>query len=493
MAAIFINYRKSQAAHAALAVHGRLSQEFGADLVFIDSMAIELGDDFVEQIELHLSDCQVMLTLIGDGWADAADDDGNRRFDDSDDYLLLELARAFEKRVRVVPVLIDGAKMPKKGQLPENLHPLLKRHALEVDFRRHVRQDLDALCADLRKLLRSATSSPLPKLAFDSVSGHLNATVQAPLPAKPAPKREWVSEPAMPPQMNQAAKPGIGKDGVSAPAVSPAGIVVDKPRWAVGSGSDSFGDWAELEVGGVRQRMRWIEPGEFLMGSPDTEAGRRENERPQHRVRLSQGFWLANTACTQALWLAVVGGKNPAKFRGNPNNPIENVTVDDALSFLTRLGEKLTSQPKFALPTEAQWEYACRAGTQTPFSFGEQITPDQVNYDGNDPYLSPKQPGKNGKYRGMTVPVKSLPPNAWGLYEMHGNVAECCADGFRPYDAEFVIDPTGAEGSGRAVRGGGWSSPGVGVRSAFRRDDGSNTGPGIGVRMRGRGFRFVVK
>ena len=128
------------------------------------------------------------------------------------------------------------------------------------------------------------------------------------------------------------------------------------------------------------------------------------------------------------------------------------------LQFLHTLGT-------LTLPPESQWEYACRAGTKTPFSFGETISPDQVNFDGNHPYGdSPK-----GEYREETVEVKSLSANRWGLYEMHGNVWEWCSDWYAEYSPEPQIDPTGpATGSYRVMRGGGWDYGARGVRSAFR-------------------------
>jgi formylglycine-generating enzyme required for sulfatase activity len=143
---------------------------------------------------------------------------------------------------------------------------------------------------------------------------------------------------------------------------------------------------------------------------------------PQHRGRLSQGFWLADTACTQALWQAVMGS-NPSDFSGDAQRPVEQVSGLDVREFLRKL-EVLDPDYRMSLPTEAQWEYACRAGTTTPFSCGQNVTPEQVNYDGNHPYAK----GAQGEYRRQTVAVKTLQPNPWGLYEMHGNVAEWCAE-----------------------------------------------------------------
>lgn len=127
----------------------------------------------------------------------------------------------------------------------------------------------------------------------------------------------------------------------------------------------------------------------------------------------------------------------------------------------------MVSGLKAQLPTEAQWEYACCAGTDTPFSFGDNITPEQVNYEGNYPYAG----GKKGLYRQKTVPVKSLPANPWGLYEMHGNVWEWCQDAWQEkLPAKPVTDPEGAGGDTgqRVVRGGSWLDEGRYCRSAYR-------------------------
>ncbi|HNO12837.1 MAG TPA: formylglycine-generating enzyme family protein [Accumulibacter sp.] len=253
---------------------------------------------------------------------------------------------------------------------------------------------------------------------------------------------------------------------------------LQRPPWAKELARDGHGLYLDVDCNGVVQRFRWIDPGEFMMGSPPDEPERREDE-VQHPVTLSRGFWLADTACTQAFWQAVTG-KNPSHFQGDPGNPVESVSWDEVQTFIGKLRRRLPGLPA-RLPTEAEWEYACRAGTTTPFSFGDQITPDRVNYNGNYPYAG----GKIGRYRGQTVPVASLPANAWGLYEMHGNVWEWCADRFGAYPTGPQVDPQGPRtGGARVLRGGSWSFYGRVVRSACRRRFGPDRHDGvIGFRL----------
>ena len=240
--------------------------------------------------------------------------------------------------------------------------------------------------------------------------------------------------------------------------------------WANAYGQDHYGYWASLTIGDIKQVFRWIHPGRLVMGSPQTEPQRIDDET-QHKVILNQGFWLAETCCTQALWMAVLGsGENPSHFIGE-QKPVEKISWDDSQQFIEQLNRRsaqpdsTTGDAQFRLPTETEWEYACRAGTTTPFSFGENITTEEVNYDGDIPYAN----GPEGKFREATMDVKSLPENPWGLFEMHGNVWEWCQDWFADYPQREVVNPVGPkEGSSRVIRGGSWGNYGSGCRSACR-------------------------
>lgn len=254
------------------------------------------------------------------------------------------------------------------------------------------------------------------------------------------------------------------------------------PMCACAWGDDAYGLWIDVQIAGLLQRFRWIEPGEFVMGSPADEAERRDDEGPQHVVRLTEGYWLAETVCSQALWQAVTGG-NPSDFKDDPQNPVENVSWDDVDGFLRQL-ESLLPDVKALLPTEAEWEYACRARTKGAFSFGDAITLAQANYDGSEAYAD----GATDEYRRKTVSVKTFAANPWGLYQMHGNVLEWCADGQRIYDGAPQTAPRGPEGNApRALRGGSWLFGPWRLRSAFRFSDERD------LRSFFVGFRFSLR
>ncbi len=209
--------------------------------------------------------------------------------------------------------------------------------------------------------------------------------------------------------------------------------------------------------------MVLIPAGSFLMGSPESEGGL-DRERPQHRVNISKPFYMAATLTTTAQLCAVYGPNARPMTEENKDLPAKEINWVEA----TECCEVLSGATGhvFRLPTEAEWEYACRAGTTTPFNTGATVTTDQANFNGLE--ATPFNPV--GVFRGKMTPVRSLPPNAWGLYDMHGNEAEYCQDRcFRKYTAEEVSDPVGPEtGNARVLRGGKSTSKAFFLRSAFR-------------------------
>jgi formylglycine-generating enzyme required for sulfatase activity len=207
-----------------------------------------------------------------------------------------------------------------------------------------------------------------------------------------------------------------------------------------------------------------IPAGTFLMGSPLDEAGRYGDEGPQHSVTIPE-FWMGKYPITQAQYEAVMG-ENPSDFKG-PNRPVEQVSWHDAVSFCDKLSE-MTGRT-YRLPSEAEWEYACRAGATTPFSFGETITTDLANYDGNHTYGN----GSKGIYREKTTDVGSFPANAFGLHDMHGNVWEWCQDVWHGnYDGAPTDGSAWLEGGNhqerRVLRGGSWCDVPKVCKSAIR-------------------------
>ena len=273
-----------------------------------------------------------------------------------------------------------------------------------------------------------------------------------------------------------------------------------KPAWASAIGRDRFGLWCEITVEPIQgepviQRLRWVPPGRFWMGSPEKETeglAKNDDERkwfdaenPRHLVTLTEGYWLFDTPCTQALWQAVMK-KNPSRFQ-SPTRPVEQVSWNDVQDFLKRLNGRIPDL-NLALPSEAQWEYACRAGTETALYtgaldiLGERNAPaldpiawyggnSGVDFDLADGVDSSDWKEKQYPHtRAGTRPVKLKRANPWGLYDLLGNVWEWCQDGMRDYDQDAWTNPLGSQdaGASRVLRGGSWFHDARGVRAAFR-------------------------
>ncbi len=266
------------------------------------------------------------------------------------------------------------------------------------------------------------------------------------------------------------------------------------PSWASDWGIDAHGRWVAFGVPAadgsrVTQRMRWIPPGRFTIGSPNDEPGRYGDEGPQQEVTIATGYWLFDTPCTQALWQAVTG-KNPSNFQ-SPARPVEQVSFNDVRQFLRRINARVPGL-NLSLPSEAQWEYACRAGTpDATYAGAIEIVSDYnapvldaiawyggnsgVGFELDNGYDSSGWPGKQHEHtKAGTHPVGQKAPNAWGLYDMLGNVWEWCADQWHgsyedvPLDGSIWGDPRGA--ALRVIRGGSWGDGARSVRASCRGD-----------------------
>lgn len=458
---IFISYRRGEDAGFAGRLYDRLELALQEHRLFMDVDDIAPGDDFVAVLNAKVAECQVLLAVIGRNWLTAVDARGQCRLDNPEDFVRIEIGAALAQGKRVIPVLIDDVVMPRADQLPDDLKPLARRQGARLSHE-HFRVDSDRLIRALQPLLATAASpSPGPS-----------------------------SHPLLPTGRGDLKPLPLGEVGTPAPAKG-AAAPTPRPRNGVHIGVDP---WALPDLAVFKDidapwcpEMVVIPAGTFLMGSPSNEAERRKDEGPQHRVTISRRFALGRYAVTfdeyDYFCDATERCKPADEGWGRGRRPVINVDWADAHTYAQWLAA-LTGR-LYTLPTEAEWEFACRAGTTTPFSFGTTITPKQVNYDGDQPYGQ----AEKGLNRLQTVPVGSLSANPWGLCEMHGNVGEWCNDGLRTYRAEEVSDPLGPTtiSAPRAVRGGSWRDRARWVRSAYR------LAPPPKDTHRGQGFRLSLR
>lgn len=260
-------------------------------------------------------------------------------------------------------------------------------------------------------------------------------------------------------------------------ATDPAALVATGEELSVSVASDEAVRFFRVVVVAEKPQpapgMVWIPPGTFMMGSPDSEPGAYGEEWPRTQVTLTRGFWLGRHEVTQREYLELMGA-NPSRFTGDLDRPVEQVSWLNATAYTQQLtlreqaAGRLPEGWRYQLPSEAQWEYACRAGTTTRFSFGDALG--CTVFCGSCAEVDPHVVWC-GSNDGQTAPVGSRLPNPWGLYDMHGNVGEWCADWFEyGYAGGSVTDPKGAaEATGfRVIRGNGWTTDVQNLRSASR-------------------------
>lgn len=261
-------------------------------------------------------------------------------------------------------------------------------------------------------------------------------------------------------------------------------LLLVAPFATAGRGSEPVCGASSAVVNSIGMKLIEIPAGEFEMGAPESEAESRADERPLHRIRISRPFFLGVHEVTQQEYKHVMGS-NPSYFSREGEGrrkvegidtrafPVENVSWEDGIAFCKKLSELPEEQKAgrvYRLPTEAEWQYACRAGTTTAFHYGRALGAGDANINGNFPYGG----APRGVFLGRTAVVGSYRPNAFGLHDMHGNVAELTADWYgRSYFKDSpAIDPPGPEaGADRVVCGGSWGTDAARCRAAFRRSN----------------------
>jgi formylglycine-generating enzyme required for sulfatase activity len=456
---------------------------------------------------------------------------GKRRLDDPDDFVRQEIATALKRNIPVTPVLLQGATMPSQERLPDDLKDLAYRNGFELS---HTRWH-----SDVREMMQRLGLAHSDVPTVDARASRQQTATHAGAPAA----RSIEAQPQGADQRRQrlTRRRMLGAAGV---AVAAAGAVIaipsirriasKPPKPTLRSVAFEFAtvdekgallptekaaasEFTEMLASGVGLDMASIPGGAFAMGSPTYEPERKPNEGPQHTVTLNP-FFIGAWPITQAQWAAVVSA-HPAKishgldpypsfFKGR-DLPVEGVSWNQADEFCRRLAE-MTGRD-YRLPTEAEWEYACRAGSTGPFHVGPTITTDLANYCGKGGAVCGDSGGRSvasdvydgvtygsgaydqgsvGIFRGTTTTPGTFPPNRFGLYDMHGNVWEYCLDTASPNYAEAPTDGgaylSGPPGADRILRGGSWSHNPAICRSAYR-DAIAQDNPGwqgrIGLRL----------
>ena len=415
---IFISYRRNDSQQVTRKIYDLLAKQFGHGMVFRDLDSIPAGETFKEYSQRELSQCQILISVIGPKWLEMADTDYRRRLDNPKDGVRLEIEWALKRKMSVIPLLINDTQMPQAEVLPRSLKTLTTLHAARL--RHHFwlnRRDVARLVGDINQCLQKAPKTASPARFFYDV------------------------------------------------------ITVDE-RGNKRSRQQKTANYMRENLShGVILDMVVIPGGEFLMGSVVGEG--EENEHPQHPVTVNS-FAMGKYPVTQAQWKAVAALPqvkrklllDPSKFKGG-NHPVEKVSWYDAMEFCQRLSQK--TGRTYRLPCEAEWEYACRAGASTPFHFGPTLAPHLANYTEK----SIEDFGPKGQSREQTTPVGGFQAaNGFGLYDMHGNVWEWCLDYWHenylgaPLDGSAWV--SNQDAAARVMRGGSWFNFPELCRSAYR-------------------------
>ncbi len=445
MTSIFLSYRREDSRHQAGRLHDRLVTHFGPSQVFKDVDSIPLGWDFREVLTERVAACDVLLVVIGDRWLSVVGQGGARRLDDPGDFVRIEIEAALGRKIPVIPVLVGDAPVPRAEELPDSLRDLSFRNGLAVRPDPDFHKDMDRLIRGIEQGVSLLRQRPAPR---------------GPEPA-PLPTPEPVTSPP----------PKKADDG--------------------------------LVTNTLAMTLKLIPAGEFLMGSDASDPDANDFEKvngKKHPVRISKPFYLGTTEVTVGQFRKFVEatgyktdaekngggyGWNAAKgeFEQDPkytwrspgfpqtdDHPVVLVSWNDAVALCDWLSQE--EGKTYRLPTEAEWEYAYRSGRTTRYSSGDD--PESLATVAHFGGGTAKE-----KYP-YTAPVGRFQPNAFGLYDMHGNVWEWCADW---YDSDYYaksppLNPLNSSpDSYRVFRGGSWYNAAEYCRAAYR-DGRTPTGTG---------------
>jgi formylglycine-generating enzyme required for sulfatase activity len=422
---IAISYRRADTDVMAGRIRDRLAHHYGEDAVFMDIDDIPFGKDFRVHIREAVVESNILLVVVGPRWLGAGRG-GNKRIDSETDFVRLEVETALSNGVAIIPILAGSARMPQPAQLPESLKDFSFLNAAPIDTGRDFHRDMERLIGSIdQMLLDRGITNP--------------ATI------------------------------GSRKEAAASTVQQSATLVDDA----------DMPDFTVFRDAPFAPELVVIPAGEFAMGSTEQEEGRFGDEGPRHRVMIGQRFAIGRYPVTFAEYDRFCDAADREKPGdrgwGRERRPVINVSWQDAQSYLAWLSQE--TGRVYRLPSEADWEYACRAGTTTRYSFGDAITSKDVNYAASE--------------LGRTSEVGTYAPNRWSLYDMHGNAFEWVEDDWNedyrgaPIDGSARKDLGSSSNPRRCVlRGGSWSGNSRDCRSAYRdRDFTVSRGNNIGFRV----------
>ena len=418
---IFISYRREDSVAYAGRLYDRLADRFGREHVFMDLDKINPGQDFVEVLDAKIAECDVLIALIGKQWVTSKDSKRRKRLNLPEDFVRMEISSAMDRGALVVPTLVGGARMPRKRDLPEALADFSRRQAIQIrDDRFH--DDVDELVETVETALAEGGRAD-----------------------PPSETKGW----------GTLAMFGLLMIGLLGGALA---LFVAKPWKQAVTRADVFGELSPVAIAA----------GSFEMGCRRGDEDCFDEERPRHRVEISQDFWIGRSEVTvgafelfaQATERPMPSGPSFNADWSIKDHPIVKVNWFEARSFCNFVGGRL--------PTEAEWEYAARGGNNRyRYPWGDNFGEGNANYEGSgDGYEN-------------TAPVMSFPANGYGLHDMAGNVQEWVADWFKRdyYGMSPDTDPPGPDnGPLRAARSGSWAHEARKLRSSYREPQGPSKG-----------------